>query len=137
MRTPRTRGLHLAGGTNTDAALVAAYFANGDLQPRLKVIESSKTPTTDDVTRGICSAIEDLLTKTGISKHDILSINIGTTHFINAIVQSDKQKLAQVAVLRLCGPFCREVSPFADFPSALREVLEGPVGYLLGGLESE
>ena len=137
MRTPGKSGLHLAGGTNTDAALVAAYFANGDLQHRLKVVESSKMPTTSDVTSGICSAIEDMLKKTRISRHDILSINIGTTHFINAIVQSDKQKLAQVAVLRLCGPFCREVSPFADFPNALREVVEGPVRYLQGGLESE
>jgi hypothetical protein len=42
-----------------------------------------------------------------------------------------------VAVLRLCGPFCREVPPLADFPAELRAVVEGPVGYLDGGRESE
>lgn len=75
--------------------------------------------------------------KSGIDRSDIVSVNIGTTHFINAIIQSDGSKLARVAVLRLCGPFCREVPPFADFPPELREVVEGPVGYVSGGLESK
>jgi len=66
---------------------------------------------------------------------DVLSINIGTTHFINAVVQADAEKLCPVAVLRLCGPFCREVPPFADFPRQLRAVVEGYTGYLSGGLE--
>ncbi|KAI1621965.1 putative Hydantoinase/oxoprolinase, partial [Exophiala viscosa] len=123
------------GGTNTDAALAAAIFHNGDQQPKVKIVGSSKSPTTSDVTTGICSAIRDLLSTNRIAAPNILSINIGTTHFVNAIVQADQQKLAPVAVLRLCGPFCREVPPFVDFPRELREVVEGPVGYLNGGLE--
>jgi hypothetical protein len=106
-------------------------------QPQVEVISSFKSPTTEDVTTGICKAIDGVLEKSTIEVSDILSVNIGTTHFVNAIVQSDRSKLARVAVLRLCGPFCREVPPFADFPMHLRDVIEGPVGYLSGGLESK
>ena len=103
----------------------------------MKIIASSKTPTTADITSGICTAVRNVLNTPNVDRSDILSINIGTTHFINAIVQADRSKLARVAVLRLCGPFCREVSPFADFPAQLRSVIEGPIGYLNGGLESK
>lgn len=64
-------------------------------------------------------------------------MNIGTTHFINAVVQADPSKLSRVAVLRLCGPFCREVPPFAEFPSRLRATVAGYSAYLDGGLESK
>jgi hypothetical protein len=77
------------------------------------------------------------LNETGVPRSNILSVNIGTTHFINAVVQADESKLSRVAVLRLCGPFCREVPPFAGFPQLLRDVVEGYVGYLEGGLESK
>jgi N-methylhydantoinase A/oxoprolinase/acetone carboxylase beta subunit len=111
-------------------------YENGSLKPSVKIISSSKAPTTSDVTGGICTVIKNLLSKTEIAISNILSINIGTTHFVNAIVQADRHRLRPVAVLRLCGPFCREVPPFADFPDSLRAVVEGPVGYLDGGLES-
>lgn len=89
------------------------------------------------MTTGISTVIKDLLNKTQIASSDLLSINIGTTHFVNAIVQADREKLRPVAVLRLCGPFCREVPPFGDFPDELRAILAGPVGYINGGLESK
>lgn len=106
-------------------------------RPKTEVIATKKTPTTSDVTSGICEAIREVLTETGVLRSDILSVNIGTTHFINAVVQADQSKLNRVAVLRLVGPFCREVPPFAGFPHRLRDVVEGYVGYLDGGLESK
>lgn len=124
------------GGTNTDAALIVARFDKADAAPHLQVLESSKKPTTENVTGGICASIQDLLDRTGIRRSQIDSVNIGTTHFINAIVQADSQKISRVAVIRLCGPFCREVAPFADFPADLRDVIEGPVWCIDGGLES-
>jgi len=38
--------------------------------------------------------------------------------------------------LHLCGPFCREVSPFADFPDTLTDAIGGYAGYLSGEVES-
>ena len=73
----------------------------------------------------------------GVPLEDILSVNIGTTHFINAVVAADSSKLNRVAVLRLCSDFTKEIPPFSDFPPKLRIVLEGYVGYLKGGLESK
>ncbi|KEF51868.1 uncharacterized protein A1O9_12206 [Exophiala aquamarina CBS 119918] len=133
--SPRYRIGVDVGGTNTDAALAEARSDKGSAPPTVRIIDSSKSPTTSDVTSGICNVITDLLTKSRIAISDILSINIGTTHFVNAIVQADRNKLRPVGVLRLCGPFCREVPPFGDFPEELRSVLAGPVGYISGGLE--
>lgn len=124
-----------SGGTNTDAALAVASYYDGSSQPKIEIVASSKRPTTSEATEGIRSVIQDVIHKANVAPTEILSINIGTTHFINAVVQADAQKLERVAVLRLCGPFCREVAPFADFPAELRSILHGPVGYLDGGLE--
>ncbi|KAH8896141.1 putative hydantoinase/oxoprolinase [Thozetella sp. PMI_491] len=127
------------GGTNTDAAIVAYHEGSpseGSARAKnFQVVASSKSETTADVTTGICSVIRSVLDKARVPPASILSINIGTTHFVNAVVQCDVTKLRRVAVLRLCGPFGREVPPFADWPPALRAVLEGPVKHLSGGLE--
>lgn len=88
------------------------------------------------MTDGIRSAIQEVITAARVPHSSVISVNIGTTHFINAVVQADRTNLKKVAVLRLCGPFCREVPPFTDFPAALREVVEGYSAYLDGGLES-
>lgn len=109
--------------------------SGGSSEEKLKVIASSKSETTADVTTGICNAIRSVLKQVPVPSADILSVNIGTTHFINAVTQCDSTKLRRVAVLRLCGPFGREVPPFADWPSGLKTVLEGPIGYLSGGIE--
>lgn len=116
------------GGTNTDAALLNA----DDTDPR--VYASTKTPTTPDITSGISTAIENVLAESRVDNRDeVLSVAIGTTHFINAVVQADATRLSRVAVVRLCGPFTRMVPPFAEFPPKLREIMQGPVFYLDGG----
>ena len=94
------------GGTNTDAAVIDITAT--DTLSR-GVCASSKTPTTPDVTTGISTIIEDVLMKTKIERADVLSVAIGTTHFVNAVVQADKRRLSRVAVVRLCGPFTKQV----------------------------
>ncbi|OQU97298.1 Hydantoinase/oxoprolinase domain-containing protein isoform 3 [Cladophialophora immunda] len=124
------------GGTNTDAALVgfpADAARNEGIKPY--VVAKSKAETSADITTGICDALEAVFDKTSVSRSRILSVNIGTTHFINAIVQADRTKINRVAVLRLCGPFCREVEPFAGFPPRLKDAVCGYWAYLNGGLE--
>ena len=49
---------------------------------------------------------------------------IGTTHFINALVQR-KRDLRPVAVLRLCSHASAALPPFVDFPEDVREIIEG------------
>ncbi|KAL1984915.1 hypothetical protein VTN96DRAFT_8574 [Rasamsonia emersonii] len=120
------------GGTNTDAAIIDITAADS---PSRGVCASSKTPTTVDVTSGIYTAIEGVLAKSQVDKRKILSVAIGTTHFVNAVVEADARRLSKVAVVRLCGPFTRQVPPFADFPPALKAIMGGPVFYLDGGLE--
>ncbi|CAI7565792.1 unnamed protein product [Penicillium pancosmium] len=120
------------GGTNTDAAIVdiaaTASVSRG-------VCASSKTPTTTDVTSGIYTAIEDVLSKSKVERKDVLSVAIGTTHFVNAVVEADARRLSKVAVIRLCGPFTRQIPPFSDFPPTLKAIMCGPLFYLDGGLE--
>lgn len=94
------------GGTNTDAAIID--IAATDSASR-GVCASSKTPTTTDVTSGIHAVIEDVLSKTAVNRQDVLSVAIGTTHFVNAVVEADARRLSKVAVVRLCGPFTRLV----------------------------
>jgi N-methylhydantoinase A/oxoprolinase/acetone carboxylase beta subunit len=103
----------------------------------IEILASHKSQTTPDVTSGIRAAIQEVITAAEVPLDRVISVNIGTTHFINAVVQSSRQELEKVAVLRLCGPFCREVPPFSDFPAALRQVVEGYSAYVDGGLESQ
>ncbi|KAE8149175.1 hypothetical protein BDV25DRAFT_6293 [Aspergillus avenaceus] len=120
------------GGTNTDAAIID--ILNTD-SPSRGVCASVKTPTTPDVTSGIYTAIQNALSQSHVERNDVVSVAIGTTHFVNAVVQADSNRLSRVAVVRLCGPFTRQVPPFAEFPSDLKEIMGGPVFYLEGGLE--
>ncbi len=64
----------------------------------------------------------------------VASVTIGTTHFINAVLERDARRLARVAVVRLSRSFLREVPPFADFPPDLAALLRGYVGIVDGGL---
>ncbi|EEP81448.1 conserved hypothetical protein [Uncinocarpus reesii 1704] len=120
------------GGTNTDAAILD--ITASEKQSR-GVLASSKTSTTPDVTSGIKSVIENVLQKSAVDTKDILSVAIGTTHFVNAVVEADARRLSKVAVIRLCGPFTRQIPPFTDFPPALTKIMRGPIFYLDGGLE--
>ncbi|KAJ5288654.1 hypothetical protein N7478_001684 [Penicillium angulare] len=89
------------GGTNTDAAIIDISASETESRG---VRASSKTPTTVDVTSGIYTAIENVLEMTSVARCDILSVAIGTTHFVNAVVEAD----ARLLRLEIDG---REIAP--------------------------
>lgn len=119
------------GGTNTDAVVV-------DLSPGAPkvILATTKTPTTPEVTLGIQTAITRILDALSDGdRDDIQAVSIGTTHFVNALIQRSADCLSKVAVIRLCGPFSRNTPPFAGFPYELRDLLEGPHFFVDGGLQ--
>lgn len=120
-------GLNLGvdvGGTNTDAVAL-------DPDERV-VVAAAKRPTTGDVASGVVDAIYELLSS-GISPDDVDAVMIGTTHFVNALVEA--RELQPVAVVRVCGPATRALPPFVDWPEALRTVVGAQVHLVAGGVE--
>ncbi|KAK6199903.1 uncharacterized protein RJT21DRAFT_37566 [Scheffersomyces amazonensis] len=120
------------GGTNTDSVLIDPKKTTEST--KRGVLAWNKSTTTADVSDGIESAIDSLFKQVPeVDKSEILAVTIGTTHFINAVIEKDKARLEKVALLRLCGPYSRNSPPFADFPKGLKLILEGYVGLLDGG----
>ncbi|XP_033124834.1 uncharacterized protein LOC117123108 isoform X2 [Anneissia japonica] len=112
------------GGTNTDAVILY-----GD-----RILGSAKERTTNDVTTGVKKAMKSALKDAeNTGSYSIAQVNIGTTHFVNAVVQ--RQGLAKVAVIRLCGTASKALPPFSDFPDDLRKVIEGPTYLANGGFQ--
>ncbi|XP_060597599.1 uncharacterized protein LOC132751461 [Ruditapes philippinarum] len=117
------------GGTNTDAVVIDRGT------DKLTVLSHAKTLTTADVTTGVKAAIHLGLLNSR-KKNRTLSVqqvNIGTTHFINAVVEG--KHLAKVAVIRLCGTASRKLPPFCDFPEKLASKIRGSVFLLNGGYQ--
>ena len=108
------------GGTNTDAVLV------GDGE----VLRSVKAPTTQDVTGGIVQAMKLLAAEGGLDS-DIGAVMIGTTHFINAVVQ--RRQLAKVAAVRVALPATASLPPFTGWPTDLAEITNGGAWMIEGG----
>jgi len=108
-----------------------------DLAPNAPrpVLASHKSHTTPDVTEGIQKAVEAALAKANVDRSRIQAVAIGTTSFVNSLVERDARVLEKVAVIRLCGPHSRLAPPFASFPYELRAILEGPVFFAAGGLQ--
>ncbi|OWB73413.1 hypothetical protein B5S31_g3155 [[Candida] boidinii] len=123
------------GGTNTDSVLLNPSKFN-DNETR-GVISWNKSITTSDVADGIENAIEklfsDLPKDSELSKKNVSAITIGTTHFINAVIEQDKARLEKIAVLRLCSVYSHSTEPFSDFPTGLKNILNGYTGFLSGG----
>ncbi|KAK0945597.1 hypothetical protein LTR48_002340 [Friedmanniomyces endolithicus] len=119
------------GGTNTDAV---AIDPSKQQEASRGVLSHYKTPTTPDVTEGIETAVRSILEKSKIPAGKIASVTVGTTHFINAVVEQDARRLRRVAILRLSKSFLREVPPFSDWPVGLTGIIKGYVGYCDGGL---
>ena len=94
------------GGTNTD--LIQIKNNN--------IIFAQKNFTTPDVITGVKKCLINLKDN---SKRldDITAVMIGTTHFINAIVQH--KHLNKVGVLRICLPSSKSLEPFIDWPKDL------------------
>src|SRR5579862_998707 len=109
------------GGTNTDAVLLE----DGG------VVHAVKTPTTADVTGGILAALDRLGRHPAVSRGSIDAVVIGTTHFVNAVVQ--RRGLSRVAAIRIGLPTGASLPPFCDWPAELAELVRGGVYMLEGG----
>jgi N-methylhydantoinase A/oxoprolinase/acetone carboxylase beta subunit len=110
------------GGTNTDAALLRGTT----------VLATIKTATTADVTGGVEAAIQAVLTAGGLAGSEVGAVMIGTTHFLNAVVE--ERHLQRVGVLRLCGRATRSLRPMVDWPSGLRALVDGGSALVGGGV---
>src|SRR5438477_3424134 len=109
------------GGTNTDAVMLE----DG------RVAHAVKTPTTSDVTTGIVTALAELTRRPEIARRRIDGVVIGTTHFVNAVVQ--RRDLARVAAVRIGLPASASLPPFCDWPADLAERVRGEVFMIEGG----
>jgi N-methylhydantoinase A/oxoprolinase/acetone carboxylase beta subunit len=108
------------GGTNTDAVLL----------DDTKVLAANKATTTEDVTSGIVGALEALQAQHAYEPAQIQAVMIGTTHFINALVEG--RRLAPTAALRLGLPATASLPPMVDWPERLVSAIQGR-GYLAHG----
>lgn len=120
------------GGTNTDGVIIdPAQSAATDKG----IIAWHKEPTTTNPSIGISHAITAMFKSSEISPSEVASVTIGTTHFVNAVVERDAARLSPVAVIRLCGPFSKHTPPCIDWPEDLRELILGHYALVKGGLE--
>ena len=121
------------GGTNTDAVILCGRG----------VLSKSKCLTTKDVTSGVVAAINTAIKaldseqegpgrNSGVAER-VCRVNIGTTHFINAVIQ--KRDLAKVSVVRLCGTASTALPPFCKFPKDLADTIRSSVHFVKGGYE--
>ncbi len=111
------------GGTNTDAVLMDGR----------RVVATLKTPTTEDVSSGIVTALSDLLAKAAANAADVTAVMIGTTHFTNAVVEG--RRLAPTAAIRLGAPATRSLPPLVDWPKRLTAAIGGHAYLCKGGHE--
>jgi len=111
------------GGTNTDAVLLQ----DG------RVVHAVKTPTSADVTGGIVTALGLLSHHPEVAHGAIDGVVIGTTHFVNAVVQ--RRHLSPVAAIRIGLPASASLPPFCDWPEDLASLVRSAVFMLEGGHE--
>ncbi|GGV56589.1 hydantoinase [Streptomyces longisporoflavus] len=105
------------GGTNTDAVLLGYDD---------RVLAAAKSPTTPDITSGVTAAVRAL----DPPAESVTAVMIGTTHFLNALVEG--ARLTPVAAVRLGLPATAAVPPMADWPARQRAAVGG-YGYLCHG----
>ncbi|MGY1693109.1 hydantoinase/oxoprolinase N-terminal domain-containing protein [Geodermatophilus sp. SYSU D01105] len=111
------------GGTNTDAVLMDGST----------VLAAVKAPTSDDVTSGIVGALDGLQGQRAFDPADVRAVMIGTTHFINALVEG--RRLAPTAALRLGLPATASLPPMVDWPQRLVDAVRGRSYLAHGGHE--
>lgn len=111
------------GGTNTDAALMEGT----------RVLAAVKESTSSDVTTGIVTAIDQLRSQHEFVGTEVKAVMIGTTHFINGLIEA--RRLAPTAALRLGLPATRALPPLVDWPAHLREAICGRAYLAHGGYE--
>ncbi|KUI72456.1 Hydantoin utilization protein A [Cytospora mali] len=122
------------GGTNTDGVILDPSLTSS---PNKGIIAYHKSPTTTNPSDGINAAITQMFTSTtpAVNPADVASVTIGTTHFVNAVVERDAKRLCKVAVVRIAGPFGKHAPPCVDWPEDMRELVLGYWASVKGGLE--
>jgi len=113
------------GGTNTDAVVMEEK----------KFLGGAKSPTTVDILTGVEKAIKAALDDAKTSSDAIDVLIIGTTHFVNALVQ--RTRLAPTGLIRMCLPSGSSILPFADWPKALVNGMSGSFRLVKGGYEMD
>lgn len=111
------------GGTNTDAVIM-----DGD-----KILAGVKSPTTEDVMSGVADSVIKVLDQSGVPKDKVGAVMIGTTHFVNAVVE--RNHIARTAAVRLCLPAAQCLPPMVDWPDDMREAVGGKYWMAKGGHE--
>lgn len=109
------------GGTNTDAVLLQI-----ETDRVSKVVNTVKAVTSADVFSGMIHAIQRV-----IGEHEITAIMVGTTHFINALLQ--RRDLAKVCTIRICGPATYSIPPMSNWPEDLKTAIDGLTVFVSGG----
>lgn len=112
------------GGTHTDAVVLDNHY---------KVIAEDKTPTTEDVSSGIYTALQNVIQKANVPIDRINYAMLGTTHCTNAIVE--RKRLNKVAIVRIGAPATLAIKPLVGVPEDLKEVLGKHVYLVEGGHE--
>ncbi|GME42416.1 hydantoinase protein [Neofusicoccum parvum] len=120
------------GGTNTDGVILDPLRAS---EPDKGIIAWHKAPTTTNPSLGINDALVSMFEQSKINPDDVASVTIGTTHFVNAVVERDAARLSRVAVIRLSGPFGKHAPPCVDWPEDMRSLILGHYALVKGGLE--
>lgn len=111
------------GGTNTDAVL---------LRER-RVVSATKVLSTADITSGILAALANILEQADVQRNEIDGVMIGTTHFINAVIEG--RSLSRTAAVRIGLPASESLPPFVDWPDGLADRVNGGVYMVSGGLD--
>lgn len=120
------------GGTNTDGVILDPAAS---ASPDKGIVAWHKAPTTPNPSAGIDTAMAAMMESARVSPADVASVTIGTTHFVNAVVERDASRLSPVAVVRLCGPFSKHAPPCVDWPHDIKRLVLGHYALLKGGLE--
>ena len=108
------------GGTNSDAVLVEDD----------SVVMAVKSPTTQDVMGGVLDSLRKLTTQAGARLQAVDAVMIGTTHFVNAVVQ--RRDLVRVAAIRIGLPASASLPPMVDWPKDLRDTVD-PMTFMVEG----
>lgn len=120
-------------------------FATGAL---IATSDKNLSTTTEDVSTGIYNSLKSLISNAKLSQ-DVEDLNsklrgviIGTTHFLNAIIQkrnntaTQNDDLNRVAVIRLCSSCTTDFPPFSIIENEeLLFRIQGPSFLIDGGMK--
>lgn len=111
------------GGTHTDAVIMDGK----------DIITTCKALTSADIATGIITAVKTVLADSDIPGSSVEAVMIGTTQFTNAVVQ--RRGLSKVATIRVGAQSTSALPPFYNWPSDLKDAVQGNVSMINGGHE--